>query len=99
MHRSVARTSGAAFIAAIVLIIALAVTGWPFHFFGAHAAGSVDFIAIDTDNTGNTASAFGPVDSCNTVPVGGTRVIDVGFPSPGIGANGISGFQFDLIFD
>jgi len=66
-----------------------------------HSTATADRIAIDTDISGNTATAVGTLNSCAIIPtVGGTAQIDVlvgpvGIPS----ARPLIGFGFDLNYN
>ncbi len=81
-------------IGALVLAVALVVASRP----TAEAAGTIPLVAVDTDTTGNGASAIGAVDGCgHVVSVGGSIEVDV--VVQGVPAAGLSGASFDLVYD
>ena len=81
---------------------------------GPVGSGFIDIVAIDTDRTnddastsgtGNTATAVGPIDECNTIAnVGDTLIVDViadevpPFNQPTF-SDGLTGFAFDVVYN
>jgi hypothetical protein len=66
-----------------------------------HSSSTVDRMAIDTDITGNTATAIGALNTCVIIPaVGDTARIDIVVGPLGIPTDRpIIGMGFDLIYD
>jgi hypothetical protein len=62
----------------------------------------VNFMAIDTDITGNTPTSYGAIQDCVAIPIGGTATVDVLVDSIPVfdGTNGgIGGFGFNVLYD
>ena len=87
--------------AALALLVGLLILGGehsPARAGHGSTPGQVDFVSIDMDTTGNTATSLGSRQECVSVPLANSFNIDVTVDE--IDAiDGIAGFNFDLLYD